>query len=113
VNADRALTVIEVACLAAEDHVMGGDTVTALEVLTDGMDKLIDILTPYASIMAVKTVIIMRNGNSLQVPIATNTAADIAGLMNAGTPKVYNAVDINDGRMHYIMVAEIQDVYEV
>lgn len=60
-----------------------------------------------------KTVIVMRNGNSLQVATSTNTAADIAGLMNAGTPKVYTAIDVNDGLTHNIMVAEIQDVYEV
>ena len=62
--------------------------------------------------MAAKTIIIMRNGNSLQVPVSTNTAADIAGLMNAGTPKVYSAVDVNDGLTHYVLVSEIQDVYQ-
>lgn len=60
-----------------------------------------------------KTVIILSNGNSLQIPTSVNSAADVAGLMNAGTPAVYAGTDINDGRVHHIRVAAILDVYEV
>lgn len=109
--ADEALRLIQKTCELAEWQQAGGDTYTAAGTLATGMGKLAELLAPYAEAMP-KTVIIMRNGNSLQVATSTNTAADIAGLMNAGTPKVYNAVDVNDGRMHYIAVAEIQDVYE-
>lgn len=108
-----ALLLIEEACATAEDQYAGGDTYSALVTLVDMTSDLIDALAPYAGSMAARTIIVMRNGNSLQVPTTVNTAADIAGLMNAGTPKVYTAVDVNDGRTHNIMVAEIQDVYEV
>lgn len=60
-----------------------------------------------------KTVIILRNGNSLQIPTSVNTASDVAGLMNAGTPSVYVGTDVNDGLSHHIRVSEIIDVYEV
>lgn len=107
-----ALAVIEDACRRSEGQLAGNDDRAALVTLAMGMDKVIDVLRPYAKGMP-KTVIILRNGNSLQVLTSTNTAADIAGLMNAGTPAVYVGTDVNDGRLHHIRVSEIIDVYEV
>jgi hypothetical protein len=62
--------------------------------------------------MATRTVMILSNNSTFAVPVSVNTAADIAGLMNAGTQKVYSAVDVTDGNMHHVRVDAIIDVYE-
>ena len=110
---DAALQLIQEECEHAAIHTARGDVTVAATILARAMGNLADLLAPpYADAMP-KTVIVMRNGSSLQVSTTnTNTAADIAGLMNAGTPKVYSAVDVNDGIVHNILVSEIQDVYE-
>lgn len=113
-----ALRVIERRAAESADHLDGGDVRSAAETLGMMTSQLVTLLAPYAGggryagVMP-KTVIILRNGNSLQVPTTTNSAADIAGLMNAGTPSVYQGTDVNDGLLHHIRVSEILDVYEV
>lgn len=120
--ANRCLEIIEQACATAEDQEGGNDREGAVRTLADMAKDLITVLAPCAYgapresdrlITMPKTVIILRNGNSLQVATTTNTAEDIAGLMNAGTPSVYVAQDVVDGMVHHVRVSEILDVYQM
>jgi hypothetical protein len=112
---NEALRLIEDACTAAEDQQGGGDTYRALATLATMAGDIITVLAPYAERMpsVPRTIILLSSGSTLQVPTSVNTAADIAGLMNAGTPKVYSAVDLADGFTHNILVSTIVDVYQV
>lgn len=56
------------------------------------------------------TIIYLGNGQSVQTQ--TNSAADIAGLVNAGTQKIYQCTDAFNGHQHYIVVAHIVEVTE-
>jgi hypothetical protein len=59
----------------------------------------------------VTTFIYLTNGQSVQT--TSNNAADIAGLVNAGTPKIYQCNDAQDPNLtHNIVTAHIVDVYD-
>lgn len=113
-NANKALEVIEDACLAAEDHVMGGDGVAAIATLVDGMSELIDILSPYAVTMPLPyphVILILTNGSTIRT--TSNTTVEIAGMINAGAQKIYQCADLTDGLTHNVMVNAILDFYQV
>lgn len=113
-NSNKALSLIENACLTAEDHVSGGDTVAALEVLADSMGELITILAPYAVIMPLPhphTILVLTNGSTIRT--TANAPEDIAGMINAGTQKIYSCTDLTDGFVHNVMVGAILDFYQI
>ena len=113
-NSNKALHVIEDACLAAEDHMSGGDGTAALATLIDGMSELIDILTPYAVIMPLPyphIILILTNGSTIRT--TSSTVPDIAGMINAGTQKIFSCTDLTDGLTHNVMVNAILDFYQV
>lgn len=56
------------------------------------------------------TLIYLDNGQSVQTQ--SNSAADIAGLVNAGTPKIYQCTDAMTGQQQYIVTAHIVSVTE-
>lgn len=58
------------------------------------------------------TYIFLDNGQSLQT--TDNSAADIAGLVNAGTQKIYTCVDHQSaGITHHVVASHIVDVYDI
>lgn len=61
--------------------------------------------------MTMKTLIYLTNGQSVQTQ--SNTAADVAGLVNAGTPKIYQCADLMTGQQQYIVTAHIVSVTEI
>lgn len=58
-----------------------------------------------------KLIINLSTGQSVQTQ--TNSAADVAGLVNAGVQKIYTCTDLFTGHDHNIVVAQISDFYEV
>lgn len=58
-----------------------------------------------------KLIINMANGQNIQTQ--SNDSGDLAGLINAGTPKVYVCTDRITGNTHSIVVSAITDFYEV
>lgn len=58
-----------------------------------------------------KTLIQLLDGNNVWTQ--TNSAADIAGLINAGVQKIYQCTEMTTGQTHNIVVANIVDVIEV
>lgn len=58
-----------------------------------------------------KTLIYLDNGQSIQTQ--SNTAADVAGLVNSGQQKIYQCVDLFNGQQHYVVVAHIVEVTEI
>lgn len=108
-----ALAVIEQACRRSEDQLSGNDDRKALVTLAMGMDKVIDILKPYAKGMPLPyphTVLILTNGNTIRT--TANTPAEIAGMINAGVQKIYDCADLTDGLTHHVMVSAILDFYQ-
>ena len=110
----KALRLIENACSRAEDQVAGCDIRAALVTLADGMADVIDALAPYAKAMPLPyphTILILTNGSTIRT--TANAPADIAGMINAGTQKIYDCTDLTDGLTHHVMVSAILDFYQV
>lgn len=109
-----ALAVIEDACRRSEDQLAGNDDRAALVTLAMGMDKVIDVLKPYAKGMPLPyphTILILTNGNTIRT--TANTPEQIAGMINADVQKIYNCTDLTDGLIHNVMVSAILDFYQV
>lgn len=57
------------------------------------------------------TILVLTNGNTIRT--TSNVPADIAGMINAGTQKIYACTDLTDGYTHNVMVNAILDFYQV
>jgi hypothetical protein len=58
-----------------------------------------------------KTLIQLDNGQNVWTQ--SNVAADIAGLINAGSQKIYACTEYTTGQPHNIVVSHIIDVIDV
>jgi len=58
-----------------------------------------------------KLIINLDNGQGIQTQ--SNSAADLAGLVNAGVQKIYTGTNLFTGHDHQIVVSHITDFYEV
>lgn len=56
---------------------------------------------------------LIQLANNQNVWTQSNSAADIAGLINAGVDKIYQCTEMTTGQVHNIVVAHIVDVMEV
>jgi hypothetical protein len=60
--------------------------------------------------MSMKTIIVLAGGQTVQT--RDNAPSDIAGLVNAGTPKIYACTDALDpAKTHNVVTSYIMDVY--
>lgn len=64
-----------------------------------------------SALTTTKLIINLTTGQGIQTQ--SNSAADLAGLVNAGTQKIYTCTDLFTGHDHNIVVAQISDFYEV
>lgn len=107
-----ALRVIERRADEAAEHLEAEDLRSAAETMAMMTSQLITLLTPYAGTMPTfpHVILVLSNGSTIRT--TDNTVGDIAGLINAGTQKIYSVNDLTDGYLHHVVVSEILDFYE-
>lgn len=64
-----------------------------------------------SALTTTKLLINLTNGQGIQTQ--TFSAADLAGVVNAGVQKIVTPVDLYTTRDHNIVVSQISDFYEV
>lgn len=113
---DVARRVLDMLCDAAEEAerlAVADRAMSAASVLAEGVRDAVTVLAPYAGTMPTPyphTLLVLRNGSTLRT--TQNAPADIAGLINVGTEKIYPVTDL-DGVTHHLVVSAILDFYEV